>query len=224
MCNFNMVMIACTLMHRTFSTYIKCNNDFGIPSTCTQYNETAIVGQNVTLGICIEKYNPVSWHRKTNNKAIVLCQYSDSTNCNQHHNICYQCLSNYSLLLIDVQTDYNGMYYLSYLKDNKYTDLCYNLTITTPTFNVSQTPINRTTVKCIFESNINTKNVKKNVYTTVNKRITNVESYTDHSSNMQHTWLLLPFIITVTIIAVWNFMPRRYNRLKSHREYVRIQY
>lgn len=65
MSNFNTAMIVCTLIHKTLSTYIRCNNDFGIPNTCTQYNETATVGQNITLGICIEKYNPVSWHKKT---------------------------------------------------------------------------------------------------------------------------------------------------------------
>ncbi|AAP50548.1 membrane protein RL11K [macacine betaherpesvirus 3] len=225
MYNFNTAMIVCTLIHKTLSTYIRCNNDFGISNTCTQYNETATVGQNVTLGICIEKYNPVSWHKKTNNKAIIMCQYSDSTNCNPHHDICYHCLSNYSLLLIDVQTNYNGMYYLSYLKDNKYTDLCYNLSINTPTFNVSHTQINRTTVECIFKSNIN--NVKnKNAHTTVNDaRTTNIASYTNDLPNMQHAWLLLPFAITITIVLFWVYMPKKYqSRLNTHREYTRLQY
>ncbi|AKT72754.1 Cy21 [Cynomolgus cytomegalovirus] len=215
------VMVTKTLLIDV-STYLRCKSDFGSSRTCTQQNKSAYTGQNVTLGINMTKDRSASWHRKTIQGTMLLCQYSDSTNCNSYNDICYRCLSNYSLLLLDVTSHYNGLYYLSYLNDNnQYADLCYNLTINIQ-LNISQTLINRTTIECIPKSNININTVKnKNVN---NKRITNIESYTNHSPNIQYTWMLLPFIITIAIVLIWNFMPKKYSRLKSHREYTRIQY
>ncbi|QQL09649.1 Ba21 [Baboon cytomegalovirus] len=118
---------------KTNSDREPCHDDHSSPDclkNCTRV--TATSGQNVTLGIHLSADSYVFWARTIKNETILLCQLTeDLTLCTFKHQIQYKCLCNYSLLLINVTTENNGPYCMSYIHSpkNTYHEICYNLTV-----------------------------------------------------------------------------------------------
>ncbi|QQL11420.1 Rh22 [macacine betaherpesvirus 3] len=199
--------------------FIQITINYKKKETCSEYsialnshrkhcNTTlSYTGQNVTLGVHIGPWTPAFWNLQINNTEISLCEYTHTVlKCNLH-TICYQCLSNYSLLLINVTKQYSGIYWLSYDINNgnyKYTEmtLCYNLTVHSR---------NATSNKLLTTSATHTT-ITPYVTTNLqhNESIVNDTFQTYYTANNHTPWLALPILIVVLIVLCWFNMPQRY--------------
>ncbi|AEV80371.1 membrane protein RL11K [Cercopithecine betaherpesvirus 5] len=188
----------------------------GLDPCFRQCNQTiAITGQNVTLGVHIENKSHVFWFRDAGNEAQNLCQFTpDRVLCNVFNKLKYQCLCNYSLVLLNVTTDYSGPYCLSYYspKGNHHTDVCYNLTVRSAT--LKQTTVQRPSKSVVTTQSTGLTAVRTTVpilsnWVNVKIEAVNHTFETQQSTANHMAWLAVPVLILIAIILWWLQMPRR---------------
>ncbi|AEV80554.1 membrane protein RL11K [Cercopithecine betaherpesvirus 5] len=184
------------------------------PTKCNQ--TTATAGHNVTLGVHIQNKSYVFWYQEAGNTSRTLCQFTtDLVPCNIFNNqLKYQCLCNYSLLLVNVTTDYNGLYCLSYFSSamNNYVDVCYNLTVRSA--NLKHTTIRRPGKSVSATQFVGLTAVRTTAHTYSNWINVKVEAINHTFEAQQSTanhmaWLAVPVLILIAIILWWLQMPRR---------------
>ncbi|QQL10164.1 Ja22 [Japanese cytomegalovirus] len=205
--NLYIVFILTYISMNKAMTDLVCN--YNESQVCKEHcNETvSTVGKNVTLGIPIKNGSTVFWSREKNNVPQLLCQFSPSlVTCNSRHHIYYECLHNYSLLLINVTTQYSGIYCLSAYAPTSKNDIetCYNLTVHSQRISSS---------KLIPElSAKHTTSITPHTTTNVqhNKSVANYTFQAYYASNNHMPWLALPILIIILVVLCWFHMPQRY--------------
>ncbi|AKT72755.1 Cy23 [Cynomolgus cytomegalovirus] len=185
--------------------------------TCIPISSTA--GRNVTLNPPPFNHHTtyVYWYRQIGKGTNELCRYVPNKQ-ERNARIKFQCLNNYSLLLINVTASYNSNYTVKLdLGLGTMSITCYTLTVKTTTQMVktttrkptTATSTTSTTTATTIQTTFTTKSPNTNVHSDsdpeamVSLNETNEMQIREHT-NLHAIWLLLPVLIVIICFFTAN--------------------